>query len=57
MYQIVASVKKVFSVSLACPDPFFCHLKEKRKKAVWPRETNSLYACINDTKHNNDLSY
>ena len=57
MYQIVASVKMVLSVSLACPDPFFCHLKDKRKKAVWPRETNFLYACINDTKHNNDLSY
>jgi len=21
------------------PDPFFRHHKEKRKKAVWPRET------------------
>jgi len=25
------------------PDPFFCHHKEKRKKAVWLRETNSNY--------------
>jgi len=22
------------------PDPFFCHHKEKQKKAVWPCETN-----------------
>ena len=24
------------------PDPFFRHHKEKRKKAVWPRETTLL---------------